>query len=175
MEDLEVLTRNWSNTAKGVTGTLRVTLPATFGRQYISPLLPEFMSRHPRLRLHIDLSDQMRDLVSDGLDLAIRIGILEDSGLVVRKLAPSRLVLCAAPAYLKAHGKPREPGELAKYNCLCTSLLPWGDEWRLAGKRGEVRVAVEGALPWRDALDGIPARERALEVFSRLRVWDTDV
>jgi DNA-binding transcriptional LysR family regulator len=86
------------------------------------------------------------NLVDEGLDLAIRIGILEDSPLIVRKLAPSRLVLCAAPAYLREHGRPREPGDLARHNCLCTTLLPWGDEWRLAGKRGEVRVAVSGSF-----------------------------
>ena len=102
------------------------------------------------------------NLVDEGLDLAIRIGVLEDSPLVVRKLAPSRLVVCAAPAYLKERGKPREPGDLAKHNCLCTSLLPWGDEWRLAGKRGEVRVAVGGSFRSNNAemlraaaLDGI--------------------
>jgi DNA-binding transcriptional LysR family regulator len=81
---------------------------------------------------------------------------------VGRKLAPSRLVLCAAPAYLKERGMPREPSDLAKHNCICTSLLPWGDEWRLAGKRGEQRVAVGGSIRSNDAemlraaaLDGI--------------------
>jgi DNA-binding transcriptional LysR family regulator len=80
----------------------------------------------------------------------------------VRKLAPSRLIICATPAYLKAHGKPREPGDLARHNCFCASLLPWGGEWRLAGKHGEVRVAVGGSVRSNNAemlraaaLDGI--------------------
>lgn len=86
------------------------------------------------------------NLVDEGLDLAIRIGVLVDSALVIRKLAPSRLVPCAAPTYLKERGIPREPRELAGHNCLCSGLLPWGDEWRLAGNRGEARVAVGGSF-----------------------------
>jgi DNA-binding transcriptional LysR family regulator len=64
----------------------------------------------------------------------------------VRKLAPSRLVLCAAPAYLETRGRPRKPDDPVRHNCLCTGVLRWGDEWRLVGKHGEVRVAVRGGL-----------------------------
>jgi DNA-binding transcriptional LysR family regulator len=148
VEDLEVLTSNLSNTAKGVSGTLRVTLPATFGRQYISPLLPEFLSRHPRLRLHIDLSDQMRDLVSDGLDLAIRIGALKDSDLIATRLASNRRVLCASPEYLRRHGVPKKPEDLAKHECLLMAVSrDASDTWHLRGPDGsEVAVRVQSRL-----------------------------
>jgi DNA-binding transcriptional LysR family regulator len=148
VEDLEVLTSSLSNTAKGVSGTLRVTLPATFGRQYISPLLPEFLSRHPRLRLHIDLSDQMRDLVSDGLDLAIRIGTLKDSDLVATRLASNRRVLCASPEYLRRHGVPKKPSDLAKHECLLMAVSrDASDTWLLRGPDGdEVAVRVQSRL-----------------------------
>src|SRR5438094_7183195 len=143
-------------------GTLRISAPDSFGWMHVAPAVPDFLKRYPELSIDIALSPAHVNLVDEGLDLAIRIGVLEDSPLVVRKLAPSRLVVCAAPAYLKQHGTPREPGDLAKHNCLCTSLLPWGDEWRLAGKRGEVRVAVGGSLRSNNAevlraaaLDGI--------------------
>lgn len=143
-------------------GTLRVSAPDSFGWMHVAPAVPAFLKRYPELSVDITLSPAHVNLVDEGLDLAIRIGLLEDSPLVVRKLAPSRLVVCAAPAYLKANGKPREPGDLAKHNCLCTSLLPWGDAWRLAGKRGEVRVHVSGSLRSNNAemlraaaLDGI--------------------
>jgi DNA-binding transcriptional LysR family regulator len=128
----------------------------------VAPAVPAFLQRYPDLSVDIALSPAHVNLVDEGLDLAIRIGVLEDSPLVVRKLAPSRLVVCAAPAYLDERGTPREPGDLAKHNCLCTSLLPWGDAWRLAGKRGEVRVAVGGSVRSNNAamlraaaLDGI--------------------
>src|SRR3546814_6814352 len=82
VEDLEALTSGLRRSATEVSGTLRVTTSASFGRLYVSPLLPEFLLAHPRLRVSIDLSDQTLDLVSAGFDLAIRIGALEDSALV---------------------------------------------------------------------------------------------
>lgn len=127
-------------------GTLRVTAPDSFGWMHVAPAIPAFLERYPDLAIDITLSPAHVDLVDEKLDLAIRIGVLDDPSLVVRKLAPSRLVLCATRAYLERHGVPREPQDLVRHNCLCTTLLPWGDEWRLAGKRGEVRVAVGGSL-----------------------------
>lgn len=127
-------------------GTLRISAPVSFGWMHVAPAVPGFLQRYPDLAVDIALSPAHVNLVDEGLDLAIRIGVLEDSPLVVRKLAPSRLVFCAAPAYLEKRGIPRKPTELAGHNCLCTGLLPWGDEWRLAGKRGEVRVAVAGSF-----------------------------
>jgi DNA-binding transcriptional LysR family regulator len=143
-------------------GTLRISAPDSFGWMHVAPAVPAFLKRYPDLSVEITLSWAHVNLLDEGLDLAIRIGVLENSALVVRKLAPSRLVVCAAPAYLKERGTPREPDDLAKHNCLCTSLLPWGDEWRLVGKRGEVRVAVGGSFRSNNAemlraaaLDGI--------------------
>ena len=127
-------------------GMLRISAPGAFGWMHVAPAVPAFLKRYPDIGVDISVSPMHVNLVDEGLDLAIRIGVLEDSPLVVRKLAPSRLVLCAAPAYLKERGTPREPDELAKHNCLCTGLLPWGDEWRLHSKRGEVRVAVGGSF-----------------------------
>src|SRR5438128_6516625 len=111
-------------------GTLRVSAPDTFGWMHVAPAIPTFLKSYPHLAIDIALSPAHVNLVDEKLDLAVRIGVLESSALVVRMVAPSRLVLCAAPAYLKTRGVPREPEELVKHNCLCTSLLPWGDEWR---------------------------------------------
>jgi DNA-binding transcriptional LysR family regulator len=127
-------------------GTLRVSAPDSFGWMHVAPAVPSFLKRYPDLAVDVTVSAAHVKLVDEGLDLAIRIGVLEDSPLVVRKLAPSRLVLCAAPGYLKEHGTPRAPDELGKHNCLCVSHLPWGDEWTLRGKGGELRVAVSGTL-----------------------------
>lgn len=148
VEELDVLTSSLRNNAQSVAGTLRVTIPASFGRQYISPLLPEFMARHPRLRLHIDLSDQFRDLVGEGLDLAIRIGRLKDSELVATRLASNRRVLCASPAYLRRHGVPKKPEDLAKHDCLLMAVgRDSTDAWHLRGPDGqEVDVRLQGRL-----------------------------
>ena len=146
VEDLGSLGAGLHEAASEVAGTLRVTMSASFGRQHVSPLLPAFMARHPKLRLSVHLSDNVVDLVSEGFDLAIRIGALEDSRLVARRIAPNRRVLCASPGYLKRRGRPQHPRDLAAHECL----LLFGsqgrqDTWRLDDPQGgEIAVRVQG-------------------------------
>jgi DNA-binding transcriptional LysR family regulator len=146
VEDLEALTGGLRRSATEVSGTLRVTLPASFGRQYISPLLPQFLALHPRVKLSVNLNDQLLDLVGSGFDLGIRVGALDDSGLVARQLAINRRVLCAAPDYLRRHGTPRTPADLAKHECLLlVGSQGRQDVWRLGdGKGGEIAQRVHG-------------------------------
>lgn len=146
VEELESLGAELRQTANEVAGTLRVTLSATFGRQYVSPLLPEFMARYPKLGLSVHLSDRMVDLLGEGFDLAIRIGALEDSSLAACRIASNRRVLCASPDYLARHGEPHTPQDLAAHACL----LLFGrdgrhDLWHFTGPDGEdVAVRVRG-------------------------------
>jgi DNA-binding transcriptional LysR family regulator len=146
VEDLEALTSGLRQAGTEVAGTLRVTTSASFGRQYISPLLPEFLARHPRIKLSINLNDQLLDLVSSGFDLAIRIGALDDSSLVARKLADNRRVLCASPGYLREHGTPRTPEDLANHECvLLVGSQGRQDVWRMSDRDGhEIAVRVRG-------------------------------
>ncbi|GAB3787521.1 LysR family transcriptional regulator [Dyella agri] len=137
VEDLDALTAGLRQSAGSVSGTLRVTMSAAFGREYISPLLPEFLALHPKLRLFAHLSDEMVDVVGAGYDLAIRIGTLNDSSLVARRLAANRRVLCASPDYLRRHGRPRTPAELARHECV---LLSGQDVWRLVDRHGHEHV-----------------------------------
>jgi DNA-binding transcriptional LysR family regulator len=123
-------------------GTLRISAPDSFGWMHVAPALSGFLKRYPDLAVEITLSPAHVNLVEEGFDLAIRIGVLQDSRLVVRKLAPSRIILCAAPGYLEHRGVPRKPEDLAQHNCICTAVLPWGGEWPLASPRGKLRVAV---------------------------------
>jgi DNA-binding transcriptional LysR family regulator len=148
VEELDAVTSSLSTNARTIAGTLRVTVPASFGRMYVSPLLPQFMEKHPRLRLHIDLSDQLRDMVAEGFDLAIRVGTLYDSGLVATRLAPNRRILCASPSYLKKHGVPRKPEELTEHECLLLSVgRSAADVWRLRGVDGQnADVHVHGRI-----------------------------
>jgi DNA-binding transcriptional LysR family regulator len=127
-------------------GTLRISAPDTFGWMHVAPAIPDFLKRYPDLSIDIALSEKHVNLVDEGLDLAIRIGALADSALVVRKLAPSRILLCAAPGYLAAHGTPQEPAALAAHNCLCDSVTPWGNAWRLTAKAKEAHVVVSGSM-----------------------------
>jgi DNA-binding transcriptional LysR family regulator len=148
VEDLEALTGGLRQSGADIAGTLRVTASASFGRQYLSPLLPDFLALHPRVRLSINLTDQMLDLVSSGFDLAIRIGALDDSSLVARKLAANRRVLCASPEYLRRHGTPRTPQDLVDHECvLLVGSQGRQDVWRLGdGSGGEIAVRVRGRV-----------------------------
>jgi DNA-binding transcriptional LysR family regulator len=118
VEDLEALTSGLGSGGTAITGTLRVTTSPTFGRLYISPLIPEFLARHPEVKLSIHFSDEAVDLVATGFDMAIRIGSLEDSRLVARQLAVNQRVLCASPGYLRQHGRPATPADLQHHQCL---------------------------------------------------------
>ncbi len=161
IEDLESLAGDPRQSGQDVTGTLRVTIPASFGRQYISPLLPVFLSRHPHVRINVNFTDQMIDLVHGGVDLAIRIGNLESSGLIARRLAVNQRVLCASPDYLRRRGTPNTPAELSKHDCLLLvgSQGPQ-DVWTLSDeKRKELRVRVRGPL---ETNLGEAARDAAL-------------
>jgi len=148
VEDLDALTSGLRQSSTGVAGTLRITAPASFGRAYLSPLLAEFLARHPDVSVSVNLNDEVLDLVSAGFDLAIRIGNLDDSSLVSRLLAPNKRVLCAAPDYLSRRGMPRDPGELERHDCLLqVGTGGRRDVWRLLDTAGrELEVRVRGRL-----------------------------
>lgn len=148
VDDLEALGTSLRQAGTGVSGTLRVTTSSSFGRLYISPLLPEFLALHPGLTLSVNLTDNVLDLVSAGFDLAIRIGVLDDSTLVARRLANNRRLLCAAPDYLRRRGTPRTPQDLARHDCLVlVGSQGRQDVWRLGdGAGGEIAVRVRGRI-----------------------------
>jgi DNA-binding transcriptional LysR family regulator len=107
-------------------GELRLAAAVTLGQRHIAPLLPAFLARYPKVRLRMDLTDRMVDLVSEKFDLAVRItGRLADATLVQRRLCPIRFVVCAAPDYLKRKRAPRKQAELKEHNCLGLGASPW--------------------------------------------------
>lgn len=143
LDELAEASREASDVASSPQGLLRISLPATFGRQWIAPLLPRFLSRHPQIRIDARFSDRQVDVVSEAFDVAIRVGVLRDSSLSSRKLASYRNLLVAAPSYLASRGKPRTPDDLKKHSCIgFTGLKSWPD-WPLT--RGNQRKTVRPA------------------------------
>ncbi|WP_343615374.1 LysR family transcriptional regulator [Novosphingobium sp.] len=106
-------------------GTLRVSAPVALGRRHIAPILGALTGRYPGLSISLALEDRFVDLVGEGLDLAIRIGGLGDSSAMMRKLADSRRILVASPAYLAAQGRPKRPGDLESHKLLCNGHEAW--------------------------------------------------
>ena len=121
-------------------GLLRMTCAVAYGERFIMPLVNTFMSAYPQLRVEMLLTNQTLDLVQGGVDLAIRLGRLQDSSLIATRIAPRHMYLCAAPAYLDRHGAPHSLSELSVHNCLIGS----SERWTFAQDGREVQLAVGG-------------------------------
>jgi len=124
-------------------GLLKINIPVTFGLLHLAPLWSQFMARNPRVTLDITLADRIVDLVDEGYDLAVRIASLPGSSLISRKLTSTRMILCASPAYLREHGTPSHPAQIAEHAVLAYSLFASGDHWDFEGPEGPVSVTVE--------------------------------
>lgn len=143
--------------AGAVQGTLRLSLPATFGRMWIAPILPAFLRQHPGLTVEARYEDRYVDLVAEGFDVAVRIGELADSRLIARKLAPASRLLCASPDYLAKRGMPEHPSDLANHDCIGFSRLASHPAWHLAEGSKTVTVRISGPLVTDDATSLIHA------------------
>lgn len=140
-------------------GELRVSLPMNFGRMYVMPRLGEFLERHPGIALDAQFDDRYVDLIGEGFDCAIRIGALADSRLVARRIAQTRRILVAAPAYLARRGAPTAPEQLAAHDCLHYTLFRDAPAWEFHGRGEPLRIPVSGRLR---ANYGVPLVEAAL-------------
>jgi DNA-binding transcriptional LysR family regulator len=118
LAEVEELRAEAAGTQLKPSGTLRVDLPICYGKQVVMPVLARLLQRHPALSLEVRLQDGYADLVQEGIDLAVRVGRLEDSTLVARRIDEQVLVLCASPAYLAAHGTPADVAALAVHRAI---------------------------------------------------------
>ncbi|MES2878716.1 MAG: LysR family transcriptional regulator [Pseudomonadota bacterium] len=121
-------------------GLLRVNAPVTFGILHLAPLWGVFRSQYPQVALDVTLADRVVDLVEEGYDVAIRIATLPNSTLISKRLTTTRMVLCASPQYLKTHGEPLHPAELAAHAVISYSYWSTKDEWHFEGPQGPVTV-----------------------------------
>jgi DNA-binding transcriptional LysR family regulator len=112
-----------------LSGVLRVAAPLTFGLLHLGPAITEFQCGHPDLQFDLDFNDRRIDILQEGFDVGIRIGALEDSSLIARRLVPVRSVICASPEYLKKNGVPQSPEDLQRHACLVYSNLPDPQTW----------------------------------------------
>lgn len=138
----------------GLSGRLRVSAATTFARLLIVPRLPAFLARHPDIEIDVLLDDRIIDLVSEGIDLALRMGELTDSASIARRIARERRSVIATPAYLARAGTPLTPADLATHQAIVYSQL--GDSWTFRRNGTEASVAVRGRVRL-SAAEGIRA------------------
>ncbi len=128
-------------------GLLTVTAPAAFGRRHVAPAVAGFLRHYPLIEIDLHVSDDMLDLATERVDVAVRIGVLPDSDLLATRLAPQRRVACASPEYLMRCGAPASPEDLLKHNCLTLRTAPvrvgW---WRFAGVNNNKALPIRGSL-----------------------------
>ena len=160
-------------------GTLKVTAPLGFGTRVVAPLLPRFQAKHPEIDVFLRLSDYLVDLFTEAVDVAVRMAILEDSSLIVRKIADIERTLCASPSYLERHGMPRSIADLQRHRCLLLRY-PGSNQfkWPLQKKGGRhIVVPVTGHLDadagdvltqWAIAGEGV-ALKPVFEIAGHLR------
>ena len=149
-------------------GRLRINAPMSFALHHLAPLIPLFLERFPEVDADMEMNDRYVNLIEEGFDVAVRIGRLEDSSLIARQLAPSRLALCASPDYLRRHGRPETPDDLAAHCCLTYSARTLASEWHFQDARGNRwTVEVKGRLR---ANNGDMLRDAALAGLGLVRL-----
>ncbi|PCI28372.1 MAG: LysR family transcriptional regulator [SAR324 cluster bacterium] len=142
LDGLDEAERAISNLQKTPRGKLKITAPVTYGEATIAPLLHDFMIQYPEILLRLHLTNQKVDIIEQGFDLAIRLGNLEDSSMIAKRLASRTQYVCAAPSYLTNFGVPHSLSELSQHNCLRGTL----DYWRFQEGGKEVTARVNGSI-----------------------------
>ena len=145
LNDVEHMEQGIAGQTSEPRGTLRVSAPLSFAMAHLGCLLPLFLQRYSGVTVEVDLSDRPVDLLSEGYDLALRIGVLEDSTLIARRIASIERVYCASPAYLAERGTPLKPQDLHEHDCL-----PYGHgrqvQWRFEGQGKPLTINVSGRM-----------------------------
>jgi DNA-binding transcriptional LysR family regulator len=140
LEEYEDANREAGDTQQTVRGVLRVAAPATFGAMYLGGVVASYLAAHPNVAVETTLSDRYVDVLADGIDVAIRIGRLRDSDLVARRLAPCRMVYCAAPSFLAGHGMPKTVQHLRQVPRLVFSEAVSAGDWTLMDPDGNTHL-----------------------------------
>lgn len=156
-------------------GRLRVDVPVVFGNHLLVPALPEFTRRYPQVELEVRLNDRIVDLVAEGVDVAMRVGSVRQSGLVVRRIAQMKIVTCAAPSYLAEHGEPRTPDDLRRHRLLGLGAASGAPpEWRFPAPYTPRRLALRFSLVFNSAEAPVRAAVSGLGIMQTVDLLIAD-
>jgi DNA-binding transcriptional LysR family regulator len=146
VEEMNEADGELTSSTRNVSGLIRIAASSTFGRLHILPLIPELLSLNPGLQVDLVLSDFVRDMVEDRIDLSIRVGPVNEPDAVVRRVATTPLVCVGSRRYFEQHGVPKTPAELVNHNCLLYGGLMESANWPFVGPEGRFSVSVRGNL-----------------------------
>jgi LysR family transcriptional regulator for bpeEF and oprC len=156
LAELEAADEAVRRTRLAVQGRLRVDVPAVFGRSLLIPALPRFTARYPDLQLEVQLNDRVIDLIAEEVDLVVRVGPVKEPHLIARRIVSTRLITCAAPAYLREHGAPAEPDELRRHKLIGHLATASHRPYKWLFQRGTVRRQLQ--LPFNVAFNAAEAQ-----------------
>lgn len=143
VEEAEQVAGQMNRTPQGV---LRVSIPLSYGQHRLATIIGDYTQAYPKVQLDISLSDRKVDLIEDGFDLAVRIGVMPQSDLIARKIGGVRSIVCASPTYIARHGAPHTPAELSSHACLGYTLTGSGADWRFETPDGPLVVPISGPI-----------------------------
>jgi DNA-binding transcriptional LysR family regulator len=146
VDEMDEADSELTSSTLNASGLIRIAASGTFGRLHILPLIPDLLALNPGLQVDLILSDFVRDMVEDRIDLAIRVGPVDDPDAVVRRVASTPLVCVGSRRYFEQHGMPKTPAELVDHNCLLYGGLIESANWPFVGPQGRFSVAVRGNL-----------------------------
>ncbi|MBW3698203.1 LysR family transcriptional regulator [Vibrio sp. T187] len=155
LELAELAVTQMQSTPKGL---LKVTAPVTYGERMLAPLLHQFIQLHPQVELDLMLTNQKLDLIDQGVDVAIRLGRLEDSSLIAKRLSQRQLYVCASPEYLERYGEPHTLSELSNHQCLVGSF----EHWRFKENKQSRSVRVNGRIKCNSGLALLDAAKHSV-------------
>jgi DNA-binding transcriptional LysR family regulator len=145
LADLEEADREAKQHSEAPQGILHVSCSTLFAHQYLLTQMPEFLTQYPHLKVQLELTDDLIDVVGESIDVAIRVGELVDSSLITRRLVSDRRILCAAPEYCDRYGMPQSPDDLATHNCLALNAYKTTlNQWRFRDSSGLRDISVTG-------------------------------
>ena len=143
LDEMDEADGELSSSSLEVSGLVRIAAPSTFGRLHVLPLIPRLLALHPKIKLDLGLSDSVRDLLADGIDLAIRVGPVHDPDSVVKRVTGTSLVCAGSQRYFARHEAPKVPADLVSHNCLVYNETT---NWSFSGPKGSFSVPVSGNL-----------------------------
>jgi DNA-binding transcriptional LysR family regulator len=165
LDGLENAERSLTNLQSTPQGKIKISAPVTYGERHIIPLINQFLIRYPQVEIEVQLSNQRIDLIDEGYDLAIRLGQLDDSSLIARRISSRQHFLCASPSYIEQYGKPKTILDLKQHNCLLGSADFWlFSDQKSKEKQADKKARVTGSLRCNSGLGLVDAALKGIGI-----------